>query len=146
MPYNKKQLKEKRALVVEDHPAYSEYTTAALQSLGVEVHPTFSVLGTLTVVANLKQPFDLAMVDIYLPLEDGGIDRQNMGIYLSAILKSVSLDLPIIAISNYVEEIPSSFNYLFADVLKKRDVFMHRNGAQTLIDSVYSTLTNSSHS
>ena|SRR2546426_4119549 len=143
MAYDKKILLGKSALVVEDYPAYAEHTTAALQSFGMEVHATHSVIGALVLASKLKEQLDVAVVDVYLPLEDGGIDRQDMGIYLSAILKRLWIDVPIIAISNYVEEIPRAFDSTFAAALKKRDVFMQRNGIQLLMDAVYSTLTNS---
>ena len=143
MSYDKRALVGKKVLIVEDHPAYSENTMSYLQALGLEVISTRSLLGALNVVSKSKESFDIALIDIYLPLEDGGIDRQNMGIYLAAIIKMIWIDVPVVGISNYVEEIPEGLISVFSDVLKKREVFMQRNGLEKLLDTIYSNLTSS---
>ena len=140
MDYNKKLLIGKTALVVEDHPAYNENVTSHLQTLGLDVISTFSLLQALKVASEQSKPIDIALIDVYLPLDDGGIDHAGMGFYLAAILKTLWGDIPIIGISNYIEEITESERSVFSDLLRKRELFMQRNGIQKLSDVILDCL------
>lgn len=118
-------LKGKRILIVEDDRMLAEHLQAYLQEAGGEVKCALSKASGLDVAKKKNAIFDLALVDVYLPLRDRGTPLFGKGVELAAELKGVFPSMIIIGLSHYFDErVGKAISKNFAAFIQKRDLFM----------------------
>lgn len=106
-------------LCVDDDVIFLELEAAILRSHGYMVHAENDPIKSLGVIA--RQHIDLAIVDYKMPRMNGAI--------LSACLKQLSPNLPVILFSGEVD--------IHADDLKQVDVFVEKaSGTGALVEKL----------
>ncbi|HVF41932.1 MAG TPA: TIR domain-containing protein [Pyrinomonadaceae bacterium] len=118
-------MKGKRVLVVEDDRTFAEHLQAYLQMAGCQVVCAWSQAGCLEIFKNSDSPFDVALVDLYLPVDDTSMSDFGVGIKLAETLRRLAPKLKIIGLSHYYEEsVGKAFSLHFAAFVQKGSLFI----------------------
>ncbi len=107
-------LDSKRILVVDDDVGFVARIARHLREAGCDVAVARSLKGVVNVLQNATQPFDLGLIDIYLPEADGGEDAPDVGFKVVDLLRRKSPNTILAGMSNLIDaamadQITSSF-------------------------------------
>lgn len=121
-------------LIVDDDRMVTENLQASLQMAGSNVTCAWSRTGALKAVQRRKEAYDLALIDLYLPINDGGRPAFGTGLKLAEILRKTSPKLKLIGISLFHDEsIARAFRKYFATFVRKADLFADESTAKARV-------------
>lgn len=137
---SKPQLAGKRILIVEDDRMLAEHLQAQLQQAGCFASFAFSQVGALKKLQQNESAFDVAILDFYIPMNDGGRPQFDIAPQLAEELHQTSPDLYIIGLSNYFHELTGrAISKHFNAFIQKRDLFFDQGTPSNKLVEVIET-------
>jgi CheY-like chemotaxis protein len=89
----------KRILIVEDEDVLLDLCERVLSELGAVVMGASSRIEAETILATLRRPIDLALVDLHLPANCGGVEASAQGVELLRWISRVHPSVRVIVMS-----------------------------------------------
>jgi len=93
----------KRILIVDDDPGFVDWVTRDLAGSGCKVMSARSLRGVAEVLRKAKHPFDLALIDMYLPEVDGGEHAAGVGFNAADLVRQKSPKTILVGMSQFIE-------------------------------------------
>jgi CheY-like chemotaxis protein len=117
-------LRGRRILLVDDSRPFLENLRRSLEDVGCIVHPAHDILSAEAAVESSTPPFDLALIDFYLPQDVADpYDRVMRGEELMHIIARRSPLTRIVGMSENLERLPfSQGRRISSDFVFKRDL------------------------
>ena len=137
---NKDHLAGKHILIVEDDRMVAGNLQAYLQDVGCTVVCAFSSNKGLEAIKKSKKSFDIGLIDLYLPINEGDKPELGVGIKLAETIHTQSKHTRLIGISLFHDEnIGKALSRHFAGFIKKGELFGGDNDpSSTLLELLYS--------
>lgn len=136
------ELKDRNVMVVEDDPSMTEFLVLNLEDVGCRVSLAGNVKSAETLVGESDGPFDIAIIDLYIPEAAGQPpDRIMRGEELAYTIRKRSPRTKIIGMSVNLERKPfTPLSNLFSGFIYKHDL-PHGESPIILFETIEGILT-----
>ncbi len=134
-------LKGRRALVVDDDSTFGERLASGLKLYGMSEAVAVTDCDAATAAAT-EDPYDIAIIDLYLPQRSGDKGTQMLGEPLASNFANEFPAMRLLAMSAFARGVPEPTEHLFAGFLSKPDLH-GRNGLRLLAERAADTLEES---
>lgn len=117
-------LKDKRILLVDDDPSMVHFLALNLREKGCNVTDVGNVQSALGEIDGSENPFDLAIIDMYIPeTESQDPDRVMRGEQLAYTIRGLSAKTKIIGMSWFLKRQPfTPINDIFSGFINKDEL------------------------
>jgi predicted nucleotide-binding protein len=119
-------LRGMRILVIDDDPTVIDFLRKNLESIGCLITTARDMRSAKKSIDELELPFEVAIVDFYIPEKPGDdLDHIMRGEALAHYIRRSSPSTKIVGLSGYIDKLPLGVLHdLYSDFLHKPDLMM----------------------